>query len=221
VRLAVGHRGAQPPRALVVGAFCGWLVLTIPMSAGADWYITPYAAYKFGGSTTLIDLEGVAGSSPNAKAERKVTWGGSVTWLGPGVLGLEADLALTPGFFQADPPPGTLLVTSSRVTTLLVNAVVAAPLSFTRDSLRPYVSGGWGLMRASTESQQAIDYTRNLSGFNIGGGAVGMLSRRVGVRWDLRYLRGIGNAEGGGTLGGPARLSFWRGSMGLVIRIDD
>jgi hypothetical protein len=221
VSLAVGHRRGHRSRAPIIAAACGWLLLVLPASAAADWYFTPYAAYKFGGSTTLIDLEGVAGSSPEAKAERKVTWGGSVTWLGPGVFGLEADFALTPGFFQADPVPSPLLVTSSRVTTLMVNAVVAAPLSFTGDSLRPYISGGWGLMRASTESDEAIDYTRNLSGFNIGGGAVGMLSRRAGVRWDLRYLRGIGDAEGGGTLGGPARLSFWRGSMGLTIRFDN
>jgi hypothetical protein len=112
------------------------------------------------------------------------------------------------------------LVLSSRVTTLVLNAVFAAPLDLTRDSLRPYMSGGFGLMRASTE-QVATDlgYTRNLSAINIGGGVVGMLSRRTGLRWDLRYLRGIGSAEGGGTsVSGPARLSFWRANMGVVIK---
>ena len=31
----------------------------------------------------------------------------------------------------------------------------------------------------------------NLLGMNIGGGAVGMLSDRIGVRFDLRYFRNI------------------------------
>jgi hypothetical protein len=75
-------------------------------------------------------------------------------------------------------------------------------------------------MRATStiDPQGGLAYSRNLSAFNVGGGAVGMLSRRTGVRWDLRYLRGIGSAEGGGTLTGGAQLSYWRASMAVVIR---
>ena len=48
--------------------------------------------------------------------------------------------------------------------------------------------------------------------------ALRRLSRRTGVRWDVRYFRGIGSAEGGGTLSGAARLSYWRASMAVVLR---
>jgi hypothetical protein len=189
--------------------------------ASADWYLTPFAAMKFGGSTTLIDLENVAGGEldPDARRAKKWTWGVTGTWLGTGLLGLEGEFAVIPGYFQTDPPPNPQQVLSSRVTTAVVNVVFAAPLDLTRDSLRPYVSGGFGLMRASTEQAAAdLSYTRNLSAAHVGGGVIGMLSRRTGVRWDLRYQRGIGSAEGGGSIGGPARLSFWRASMGVVIR---
>jgi hypothetical protein len=187
-----------------------------PSSASADLYFSPYIALKFGGETTLLDIDLVAGSSEAAEKAKKVTWGGNVMWLGSGMLGFEADLALTPGFFQGD--AGN--VQSSRVTTLLGNVVLAAPLNLTRESLRPYASAGWGLMRATStiDPQGGLAYSRNLSAFNVGGGAVGMLSRRTGVRWDLRYLRGIGSAEGGGTLTGGAQLSYWRASMAVVIR---
>jgi hypothetical protein len=186
-----------------------------PSSASADLYFSPYIALKFGGETTLIDPNDVAGSSDAAEKAKKVTWGGSVMWLGSGVFGFEGDVALIPGYFQGDEG----LVQSSRVATLLGNVVVAAPLHLTRESLRPYASAGWGLMRATAEldPRVGLSYSRNLSAFNVGGGVIGMLSRRTGVRWDLRYLRGIGSADGD-TLTGGARLTYWRASMGLVIR---
>jgi hypothetical protein len=192
-----------------------WLVsAAAPQPAQADLYFAPYAALKFGGETTLLDPDFVAGSNVDAEAAKKMTWGGSVMWLGTGVLGFEGDFAVVPAYFQADPP---VLVTASRVTTLTANVVIAAPLSVTGYSLRPYVSGGWGLMRASADSPLG-SYTRNLAAIDVGGGAIGMLSRRSGVRWDLRYLRGIGSEEGGGTLRGAARLTFWRASMAFVLR---
>jgi hypothetical protein len=186
-----------------------------PSAASADLYFSPYIALKFGGETTLIDPNDVAGSSDAAEKAKKVTWGGSVMWLGSGVFGFEGDVALIPGYFQGDEN----LVQSSRVATLLGNVVVAAPLHLTRESLRPYASAGWGLMRATAEldPRASLSYSRNLSAFNVGGGVIGMLSRRTGVRWDLRYLRGIGSADGD-TLTGGARLTYWRASMGLVIR---
>ena len=136
-------------------------------------------------------------------------------WLRSGVLGVEGEVALTPGYFQGDPSR----VLSSRVTTLLGNVVLAAPLSLTRESLRPYLSAGWGLMRATSNipPELGLAYSRNLSAFNLGGGVIGMLSRRTGLRWDLRYLRGIGSREGD-TLTGGARLTYWRASMAVVIR---
>ena len=186
-----------------------------PCPASADLYFCPFIALKFGGETTLLDVDAVAGSNDAADKAKKVTWGGSVMWLGSGVLGVEGDIALTPGYFEGDQSQ----VLSSRVTTLLANIVLAAPLTLTRESLRPYVSAGWGLMRATSNiaPDAGLAFSRNLSAFNLGGGAIGMVSRRTGVRWDLRYLRGIGTREGD-TLTGGARLSYWRASMAVVIR---
>jgi hypothetical protein len=186
-----------------------------PSSASADLYFSPFIALKFGGETTLLDVDAVAGSNDAADKAKKVTWGGGVMWLGSGVLGVEGEVAITPGYFQRDPSQ----VLSSRVTTLLGNLVLAAPLNLTRESLRPYLSAGVGLMRATAEldPRVGLSYSRNLSAFNVGGGVVGMLSRRTGLRWDLRYLRGIGSREGD-TLTGGARLTYWRASMAVVIR---
>jgi hypothetical protein len=214
-RPRAGCRGRGARRAVLV--LCGVAAWAgVPSPAFADLYFSPFVALKFGGETTLIDPDLVAGSSEAGDKARKFTWGGGVMWLGTGVLGFEGEVAVTPGYFKGDPQ----IVLSSRVTTVLANVVIAAPLTLTRESLRPYASAGWGLMRASSDvGDPALSFTRNLSAFNVGGGAIGMLSRRTGVRWDVRYLRGVGSAEGGGTLlGGSARLSYWRASMAVVIR---
>ena len=214
-RPRAGCRGRGARRAvLAFWAVAAWA--GAPLPAFADLYFSPFVALKFGGETTLIDPDLVAGSSETGDKARKFTWGGGVMWLGTGLLGFEGEVAVTPGYFKGDQQ----LVQSSRVTTVLANVVIAAPLTLTRESLRPYASAGWGLMRASSDAgDPALSFTRNLSAFNVGGGAIGILSRRTGVRWDVRYLRGTGSAEGGGTLlGGSARLSYWRASMAVVIR---
>jgi hypothetical protein len=144
-----------------------------PSSASADLYFSPFIALKFGGETTLLDVDAVAGSNDAADKAKKVTWGGGVMWLGSGVLGVEGEVAITPGYFQRDP--------------------------------------------SQVLSDAGLAYSRNLSAFNLGGGVIGMLSRRTGLRWDLRYLRGIGSGDGD-TLTGGARLTYWRASMAVVIR---
>ena len=57
----------------------------------------------------------------------------------------------------------------------------------------------------------------NLFGVTFGGGAVGMLRRDIGVRFDLRYMRGF-SADKNILTGESERLSFWRFSVGVVFR---
>ena len=79
-----------------------------------------------------------------------MTLGASVALLGDGILGIEADVGHTPKFFEGDDPLG--LVLSSRVTTISGNVLLAAPLALTRESLRPYLVGGLGLLQARSNN---------------------------------------------------------------------
>jgi hypothetical protein len=182
-----------------------------PAPARADWNLAPFAGLKFSGDTTLLDVEDAAG-------KKKFVYGGTVTWLGRGIFGVEGDLAFVEGYFNGQPVENNQLVESSRLTTLMGNAVLAAPLSWTGFSLRPYLSGGFGLVRVRvTDVQGLVSRTRNLGGFNLGGGAVGFVTKRTGVKWDLRYVRGSGSNEAGTAFGSP-RIDFWRATMAVVIR---
>lgn len=165
----------------------------------------------FAGETSFLVLGRGAGES-------KLTLGGSVALLSDGVLGIEADVGHTPGFFKADADP-LGLVTSSRVTTVGGNLIVAAPLAVTRESLRPYLVGGLGLLQARADniiSFEPVD--KDLLGLTVGGGAIGLLSARTGVRFDLRHIKAISGEDGPLAADGTSRLSFWRASLGVIIR---
>ena len=180
------------------------------VDAGADFLITPFVGSTFAGRTTLYDLDFGAATS------KHWTFGASAAWLSDQILGVEADFATVPGFFQND--TGVELVLSSRVTTLSGNVLVALPLSVTRESLRPYVTAGLGLLRATAEDRISLnESTNNWFGLQLGAGAIGLISNRAGVRFDLRHARALSRDL---TLRGErtSKLSFWRATVGVTLR---
>jgi hypothetical protein len=185
-------------------------ILTVaPTSAGADWLVVPHTGFKFGGGTTLVDLE-------SAAPERKTPFGLGVMWLGAGIVGAEADVTFIPDYFDRE---GADLVTGSSVRTVTGSLVVAAPLRLTRESLRPYVVGGVGLLHSESQDLFGLfSFKSDLWALNVGGGAIGFVSDGFGVRLDLRYYRNI-SAEGQpGIVIGDTRFSYWRLGLGLVFR---
>ena len=187
------------------------LVLALPSRARAEWQLSPYIGLTFGGDTNLVDLEHTAG-------RKRLLFGGNATLLGPGIFGLEVDFSYLPGFFEGNTNPPIVL--SSSVLTLMGNVMVALPQGITRESLRPYLSAGLGAIRPKIEDVLGFfPADRVLLGMDAGGGAAGFLTRRTGVRWDLRYFRAVKGQDAAGTFtSGSTRLSFWRATMGVVVR---
>jgi hypothetical protein len=184
-------------------------ILVCPSTAAADWLLIPFVGGSFAPETTFL--------IPEKGAGQKLTLGGSVALLSDGVLGLEADVGHTPGFFQGDDPLG--LVLSSRVTTVSGSVILAVPLSITRESLRPYVVGGVGLLQTrSRHAGAAIPVEEDLLGAIVGAGAIGMVTFQTGLRFDVRYIKAASGAAGPFAQPGLSRLSFWRASAGLVLR---
>lgn len=187
----------------------------LPRPAAAEWHLTPLFGFTFKGDTTLINetVEFVSAAS-------KVHWnfGGAATLIGAGPLGVEALFLYTPGFLQQD----LGVIRSSRTIGLMGNVVLAAPRGWNEYGLRPFVSGGLGLLRTSAEDLNEVDLFGkpvNLLGFDIGGGAVGFITDRTGVRFDLRYFRHVRPGEElTGNSFGPVELSYWNASIGFVIR---
>lgn len=182
-----------------------------PSRVFAEWQLRPFIGAKFGGHTTLLDLDQAIGES-------KFTVGANAVWLGE-FLGLEGDLGHTPGFFQSE---SRHLIVGSRVTTLTGNVMLALPKRLAQYSLRPYVVGGAGIMNARSDDGTGIlPVSRTLAALDVGGGVTGFFTNRIGVSWDVRYFRSIGAGSNTGNSIGNEQLSFWRAMMAAVIRIGN
>ena len=187
---------------------CLFMVAVSAPVAAAEWQFTPMIGETFLGRTTIVDLEA-------ATDNHHKNLGGSVVLLGKGVLGVEGLVVWTPGFFETGDQE---LIQKSHTTAFMGNVVVTAPRRWTEYSLRPFVSGGFGLLNVSkTEVHAVFPTTVNVSGYNIGGGAVGFFTNRTGVRFDLRYYNNLTSPENAASIG-PVQLRYMTFSVGVVLR---
>jgi len=179
--------------------------------ARAEILVTPFLGKTFAAETTVQPTGSIA--------SRKWIFGGSAAWLGAGVLGAEVDVGHVLRFFDFSPVSGAV-VSGSNVTTLSGNVILAVPLSVTRESLRPYLVAGLGVMHAGAEdignALSTVD--RNLMAVTLGGGAIGFLTPRTGLRFDLRQIRSTSSGVDTTIAARQAQLGFWRATVGVVIR---
>jgi len=185
------------------------LMLLPASNAAADWLFTPFLGGTFAPQIPIVNLEQSAGTT-------KVVVGGSTALLSDGIFGIEGDFGYSPRFFERS---SQFLNAGSNVMIFLGNVVVALPLSVTRESLRPYAVGGIGLIHAAAAALvvQELDIDRNLLGYDLGGGAIGMFDPNVGVRFDLRRFQTVHELENQLTQQ-RSHLSFWRATVGVTIR---
>lgn len=190
-------------------AICCVCLAALPATAAAEKHYTPMVGLTFRGNTSIVDNEQASGNT-------HPSLGGAVMILGGGIFGVEGITSLTPGFFTAD----NTFVTTSRTFTLMGNGVLTAPRRLTEYSLRPYVSGGVGLLRVSKdEGEKGFTLQRNFAGLNIGGGAVGFLTAHTGLRFDFRYYSLLhGYDLGAQARENPAHLRYMTLSVGVVLR---
>lgn len=166
--------------------------------ARADWLLTPFAGVTFGGGAT----------------DKHFTFGGSAAWMGAGIIGFELDGGYTPEVLDDE----TLGLVDSNVATLMVNLIVGAPLG--SPGVRPYASGGIGLIRTSIGSAgDFFEFTNNDLGVNVGAGLVGFFSDNVGLRADVRYFRSVNDEDlGTGVDLDLGSFDFWRGTVGVTFK---
>lgn len=199
------------PRLLSAAIVAGTLVLGAT-PASADIFVAPFLGVKFRGSTNQLDLD-----TKNGARATKSSVGVSGIVVSDKGLGLELDVAHQSRFFERD--SSTSIVTRSGVTTLSGNVMLAAPISFTRDSLRPYVVVGLGWMHATANDQIQLNPVNNdYFALTTGVGAIGFLTDVVGLRFDLRRIRSLSSADTSTLNQDIAQLRFWRATLGVVFR---
>jgi opacity protein-like surface antigen len=189
------------------------LTLGVAAPASADVLLTPYLGVTFGTGVDLGDLVDFDGF------DKKTTYGGTLTWMGAGFIGLEIDFGVTPDFFEADVDEveDTL---DTRVTSFMGNLVVGIPLGGQQGfGFRPYGSGGLGLLRSHFGPTEVFDdIDRDDLGLDVGGGAYLVFTNNVGLRGDLRYFRSLTGEDEDEFEIGLRRFDFWRGTVGITFR---
>jgi opacity protein-like surface antigen len=147
-----------------------------------------------------------------------MTLGGSGLILSDRWLGVEGEFGYSPRFFEQ--ANASNLVAGSHVITLMGNFLVALPRSVTRDGLRPYGTVGLGLIHVDSEDLlNVLPVDSNLFGMSVGGGAIGPLTTRTSLRFDLRYIRNIsaGGDDVPSLISENTRISYWRLTAGVAF----
>lgn len=206
--------------AVRVLVLCGLLIALRPASARAEWQFAPFVGFTFGGDTNL---------SLTAVVDRHWNFGGAVRLVGAGPIGLESVFVYVPGIFESPPPdplsntPPSQAITKSHSFALMGNVVLTTPRAWNQYGLRPYVSGGLGMLRVS-HNDILFPAHGNLPAYNVGGGAVGFLNEKVGLRFDLRYFRTLPPGQEPGEMtviddeSNHVRLHYWTGTVGVVFK---
>lgn len=198
--------------ALALVVFAG-----VPSRASADWLFTPYIGVNWGGTAGFSDVLG----DFEDEFERRVNFGGSVAWMGAGIVGFEVDFGFSPNFFENTTGDADFQFGDSNVTTLMANAVVGAPFGGQSGAgVRPYVSGGVGLIRSKIDDPgDLFNVNSNDFGLNVGGGVAGFFTDNVGLRGDIRYFRSLQDNEPDDEFDvALGSFSFWRGTVGVTFR---
>jgi opacity protein-like surface antigen len=185
-------------KALVLTAVVA--VVWTPAQARAEGFVSPWLGVNF------------AGGESGEEGDYAV--GVNAGYMGAGIIGGEIEFGYSPDFFGE--------AADNHELDLMGNVIVGIPIGGTTGGgLRPYVTGGLGLVRTSFESSFIDSLGSNDFGFNLGVGVMGYFSDHFGLRGDIRYFRTV-NSEDFDDPGFPdvdlGEFHFWRASVGVVFR---
>jgi len=194
------------------------LITTVaaPRTASADWLLTPFIGWNWGGAANFLDLEDF-----DDQFEQKVDFGASLAWMGAGIVGFEVDFGYTPNFFENTAGSGNFEFGDSNVTTLMGNVIIGVPVGGqTGPGFRPYGVAGVGLIKSRIgDAEDFFNVDSTNWGVDIGGGANFFFTDKFGIRGDVRYFRSLQDTEAEDEFNiGLADFHFWRGSVGATFR---
>jgi opacity protein-like surface antigen len=182
-------------------------VVLAPVQARADGWIAPWIGSAFGSN---ID---------NGRG----TFGVSAGGMGGGIVGGEVDFGYNPSFFGTKTDFG-----NNSVINVMGSVIVGVPIGGTHGAgVRPYVLGGVGLIRTQIDGATGTNFFRpassdNMFGWDVGAGVMGFFNDHIGLRGEVRYLRGthdMNDSTGINSIDfNGNKLHFWRPSIGVVFR---
>jgi hypothetical protein len=192
----------RPLKVLILTAALA--VIYAPAPAYAEGYVSPWVSANAG--TRFGDFD-------NGRAGFGVNAGG----MGDGIIGGELDFGFSPSYFGTKSVFG-----NNSVIDLMGNVIVGVPVGGTRGAgVRPFVTGGLGLIRTQVDGLDNINASNNMAGWNLGAGVMGYFNDHVGLRGDVKYLRSFEDTNTGINIidfNQAGQFHFWRAAVGVVLR---
>jgi hypothetical protein len=192
--------------------------------ASAEWLLTPYAGYNWGGAAKVNDVLG----SYEDQFGPWFDFGASVTWpKGAGALGFEFDFGYHPQFFEQKTDEDAASFPrfdwgDSRVMTFMGN-VNYSPGFFHTGKWRWFATGGAGMIQihaADALFPEILTVDTLSLGVNGGGGVVVPVSSRFQVRADVRYFRSLEDKQPASEIDTTmGNLYFWRSTVGVTFHL--
>jgi Outer membrane protein beta-barrel domain len=154
------------------------LTLAAPVDAQTQWVVKVFGGVAASPSHGFVDLEQTAGEA------RPIVGGAAgIEWR---ALQFEAEFATAPTFFKKT---GDLLETG-RLTTIMGSVTWMLPRPGPTARLRPYLSGGMGVVQVKIDDALAAFSSQStLGAATAGGGVLIRVRPRFGVNVEARYLR--------------------------------
>jgi opacity protein-like surface antigen len=182
------------------------MTVLAPIQARAEGYVAPWLGMNWGTGSNIDHGRRALGVDLGA--------------MGAGVIGGEVGFGYSPSFFGTVNDFG-----HNTVIDVMGNLIIGVPVGGTRGAgIRPFVTAGVGLVRTQIDGGTfagASSEKNNMLGWNAGAGVMGYFNQHVGVRGDIRYLRGFKDLATGTTdinLNGNNQLHYWRLQAGVVLR---
>lgn len=194
-------------------------ILAFARPASADWHFTPFVGITFGGNSTFPGSENLLTGGKFFGRKDLVT-GAAVSHIRRGIVGVEGIFVYVPSIFDEDPDAQSVLAGSYSLVAM-GNVVLTIPRAWNEHGLRPFVSGGVGMLHLTqtTVIPDALPVRRTVWGYNLGGGAVGFVSDRTGLRFEVRRFGNLKSAESAGvSVGSSETITYWTATVGIVFR---
>ena len=168
-------------------------------TAHADTFLSPFVGLSFGGdAVNCVSL---------ASCEQRRTNWGIAAGQGHGIFGFEEDVSYVPDFFARTPGSG------SGVLAITSNMMLRLP----DGPIRPYVLAGFAFVRPHSALNAAgLAGDRNVLGYDVGGGVSVFMQEHIGLRTDLRHIRGVKDLSLGDFK--AEQVHYWRGSAGVIFK---
>lgn len=193
--------GSKIRQVITTTALAALFFFGVSSAVSAQSFISPFIGYNFGGDSGCPEISNCENKTRNLGIAF-----GSIG----NVVGAEAEFSFIDNFFGETPG------TSSHVVTFMGNVMLAPKFGV----IQPYGVIGLGLIKSHAEISATglLESDNNHFGWDIGGGIIGYLGERVGLRGDIRYFHAFQDLEILGLPLGDTKLDFGRASVGVLFR---